>query len=145
MNQTTNAISFRKMQRLQEGTSTSLAFPMSTTFHTYAQLEPSPNADDDEDEVIGLSCKVPNGQDFNKVKYPGTKTIPTPIPILSQTIPDCDKSQLKELTSLNFSGLFTFRKHFQSSQEIFLKDYLFIEKIGKGILILLVLNNPFFQ
>jgi len=131
MNQTTNAVSFRNMQKLQEGTSTSLAFPRSTTYNTNAHFEPSPNADDDdEDEVVGLSCKVPSGKDFNKTKYPGAKTaLPN---IKSQTMQDFDRSQLRELTSLNFSGLFTFRKHFQTSQEIFFKDYLFIEKIGKG-------------
>jgi len=61
-------------------------------------------------------------------------------PELSKTKRENEKIVLKDFTVLNFSGLFTFRRHMTYSPESFERDYLFVERIGKGWYIVSILK-----
>ena len=100
------------------------------------ELSPGIDVDEDEDnEETGITAEVPNGDVFNLCKRP-TRMMDTLKELKSTNIVkeyfEYDKTPIKDLTSLNFSSLFTFRKHMQSSRETFFKDYLFIGNVGKG-------------
>jgi len=111
---------------------------LTTQFSSKCLRELSPDIDEDEDnDETGITADVPNGDVFNVCK--GPSRISEAFKDLKSTLYgkdhfDYDKTSIKDLTSLNFSSLFTFRKHVQNSQEIFFKDYIFLGKIGKGFI-----------
>lgn len=135
-NQTTSFDLIKTIHKGPEPYRSSIKNMLTTQYSSKYFHDLSPDIDEEEDNEVGITADVPKGDVFNVWKGPSR---------LSEMFREnksmhqgkehfeYDKTTIKDLTSLNFSSLFTFRKHVQSSQETFFKDYIFLGKIGKGM------------